>query len=230
MKKRIILISILCIITIILSISIIAFNNQSFIDNINSIFTPEKVGYDFKNILIDNKDIKIVATINSLPIYNYQVKYEKYCNETILESLIIKNKYEEEDIYSQYSKFYPTDDYNIILQIAKKILLISEANSIGIIYNKDDAYEEIKKENDLIINGLNNKNITETQQKNEEFLKALNLTQEEYYELFYVDHIIYMLTYQEYVMQYFAKNNISDINEFNDHLNILLDSANIEIY
>jgi len=220
MKKKTLLI-----ITIVISLSIILSTLYVFASN--NRFSPEGVGNELKQIYSNDNRSIIVAEVNNTPIYSHQVAFKKLSHEFIRAKTF--SFCPEGDLSYAEAEFsrYPLNENEIIIQIAKELVLLEAASQVGISYTDDEILAIILYEAEYIQNEIQkgNEQMMQRDLEDRAFLDALGMTRDEFNTSIYLDVIRYSTIFKEYCVYYYS-NIIETSNcSFESHIDELFSKS-----
>mgnify|MGYP002626342156 CR=1 FL=1 len=134
---------------------------------------------ELKDIMSDALKNQIVAQIDGIPVSASELEFKRYLREKNGESL---------------------DDMAILNQIAREHFVLKSAEAAGVTVSHEEIMQQIRAEEEYVEseaargNGL----MIKRQEEDREFLTALGMTKEEFYEKIYADMLLYSKTYIAY--------------------------------
>jgi len=217
MNRKKIIVSIL-LITAVFTASAIAIGKTLFSPTSSEVADRIKAGI--------TDDETTLATVNENSISRKEVEIEKARNSLIRENIQNNDVPGNPDINK-----HPIDDTGVIKELAKKILFYAEVEAAGLSVTDEQIKQKYEQDNKERADRVNNGDETakSVQEENDSFLKELDMTADEYYNLVYKNILKESMVMTDFAL-YYSENIYPETQlSIDDYLHSLLEKSDLKI-
>ncbi len=170
-----------------------------------NLLSPETMA-TIVNTIYDGEQEIVVATLAGKTITQREVAYSK-CNNILLLAQAKFQYADDAEGWANAVAQYTLDEEEIIRNIARRRVVLQDADRRGVLWTKEEAIAYIQeREADLQKRADSGSDIASaTLQSDRELYALLNMTKEEYNKTILAETIVYRESYREAVLAYYQE-------------------------